>query len=650
MRMRGEWLIPLAASNPLGRSLQGGRWRAICVAGLAPVWSVGAIVLVFALPCIAETQTTTTTYQYNADGALTAVTTQVDVQAPTTVYLAWDNFIPNTADATTGTVRSGNGNLVGFGPTPGSGFTAQFRYDQRNRLTSAVAAGAQSTSYTYYPASLMASSTLASGDTLQFYYNVGAIPQVTNIEQPSVTSWSSYLGDVTYLSDGSEQVRCEPRKDVAGVYDAALGSFTPNRYDPYGSSSTETGAVSAPSTGAASYSMRQNPFQYAGEYKDPAWGGYYLRARWYLPEYQTFLARDPGDTVHRYSYAGGNPVGNSDPTGLRYSYGDFSRAVNRFLRPVNRGLRGELLPLVPVYGQIVGGIQLLGNLPEVWHHPNTRTWASFAFLVASVATEAGDAYQGIDRAYGPMKAFGGRIAADFGIGIGQTLLVGYRGHNKWDVPAIVQSVSYNVSGIFWGRLAAGFGYRSHPLSADNVDEMFAQHVANGPDTDALVFKVRQTMGGTSGGSGGVVSSVLSSGHIGETMNATLPVLDLKRVGLYHEGLLAVSRNGAWFTEVSADRNGNYFTATDWNKARLRGSPTEFLESIQGTQENSFQFVGRYRTRDVEEAVIARLPNQGIRIYNAEDDSGVHVPLNTYSAFRNNCQDHVARVLDEIRNP
>ena len=602
---------------------------------LGRVCLIVATVINAAPCCFAITQTTTTTYQYNADGALTAVTTQVDSQTPSTAYFTWDDFVPSTADPSTGDVLAGNGNLIGFGPTPGSAFTTQFTYDPRNRLTS-EGGGTQSVAYTYYPASLMASSTLSGGDALQFYYDVRSTPQVANISQASTTTWSAYLGSMTYLSDGTEQMRCQPRKDVAGIYTPAQQSFVAQDYDPYGASASgETNAAAE-----SAYDMQQDPFQYAGEYQDPTWGGYYLRARWYLPPYQTFLTRDPGDALHRFSYGGGNPVGHVDPTGLHDTYGDFSRSVNRFLRPVNRGLRGELLPLLPVYGQVVGGIQLLGNLPEVWHHPNFRTWASFSFLVASVATEAGDSLPVFDRASGPIKAFGGRIAADVLIGVGQTALVADRGHGKLDVPALVQSISYNASGVLWGRLAAGFGYRSHPLSADDVNDIVTRGLSNGVSNDTLVFKIRTP----------VPSSGSASIGISE-WNATLPALDLKRVGLFHESLFAVSQTSFLFTEIGNDGDGIGVTA-QWDRLRRVAvqrypTATSFLGNVDDAR---FEYVGRFPQRDVESAIANELLPAQRSTYTRQYSGRLRVLIDDYDIRSNNCQDHVADVLDNIRNP
>jgi hypothetical protein len=163
--------------------------------------------------------TITTTYQYNADGALTAVTSQVDTQPPTTTYLTWDNFTPDANAPSSGTVSAANGNLTGIGST--AGLSGQFAYDVRNRLTTCSPVGQPAVSYTYHPASLMGSSTLASGDALQFYYDNARNPLTVNIRQQSAGLTSSFLGRVRYLSDGSEQVLLQPRKDTASVYDAA---------------------------------------------------------------------------------------------------------------------------------------------------------------------------------------------------------------------------------------------------------------------------------------------------------------------------------------------------------------------------------------------------------------------------------------------
>jgi RHS repeat-associated protein len=59
-------------------------------------------------------------------------------------------------------------------------------------------------------------------------------------------------------------------------------------------------------------------FGYAGEWLDPDSGLYNLRARWYEPMTGTFLTRDPLEqaTNEAYSYGSGNPLANTDPSGM----------------------------------------------------------------------------------------------------------------------------------------------------------------------------------------------------------------------------------------------------------------------------------------------------------------------------------------------
>lgn len=65
-------------------------------------------------------------------------------------------------------------------------------------------------------------------------------------------------------------------------------------------------------------STNSSNFAYAGEYFDEDLKLYNLRARWYDTTTASFISVDPLSSVtgERYSYASGNPVMNSDPTGL----------------------------------------------------------------------------------------------------------------------------------------------------------------------------------------------------------------------------------------------------------------------------------------------------------------------------------------------
>ena len=64
------------------------------------------------------------------------------------------------------------------------------------------------------------------------------------------------------------------------------------------------------------------PSHYRAEQYDSDLGLYYLRARYYNPATGRFLSRDPQNgkpydpkTLHKYLYAGGDPINSLDPTG-----------------------------------------------------------------------------------------------------------------------------------------------------------------------------------------------------------------------------------------------------------------------------------------------------------------------------------------------
>jgi RHS repeat-associated protein len=90
----------------------------------------------------------------------------------------------------------------------------------------------------------------------------------------------------------------------------SLGAVTDEyEYDAFGNSFTRSGTT-------------PNNYLYRGEQFDSDLGLYYLRARYYNPATGRFMSRDPENgiitdpkTLHKYDYAGGDPVNLKDPTG-----------------------------------------------------------------------------------------------------------------------------------------------------------------------------------------------------------------------------------------------------------------------------------------------------------------------------------------------
>jgi RHS repeat-associated protein len=104
-----------------------------------------------------------------------------------------------------------------------------------------------------------------------------------------------------YQYDGGGSVR-QLTNSVGQVTDSY-------EYDAFGNSFTKVGTT-------------PNNYLYRGEQFDSDLGLYYLRARYYNPATGRFLSRDPlvgqswdPKSLHKYLYAGGDPVNAEDPTG-----------------------------------------------------------------------------------------------------------------------------------------------------------------------------------------------------------------------------------------------------------------------------------------------------------------------------------------------
>ena len=97
------------------------------------------------------------------------------------------------------------------------------------------------------------------------------------------------------------------------------------------------------------------PYRYTGAYADPT-GLYKMGHRYYDPTLGRFTQPDPsGQEKNAYLYAGGDPVNNSDPSGLGFvdalgTVGDAVSGVAHLAQGDTRALWGD------VAGVVVGGL------------------------------------------------------------------------------------------------------------------------------------------------------------------------------------------------------------------------------------------------------------------------------------------------------
>ncbi len=79
----------------------------------------------------------------------------------------------------------------------------------------------------------------------------------------------------------------------------------------------QTGYWGFDAYGSLAFGTPTSPFGYSGQYADATTGLVNDRARWFQPQSGSFTTRDPAfaSTDTAYTYAGGDPVNQSDPTG-----------------------------------------------------------------------------------------------------------------------------------------------------------------------------------------------------------------------------------------------------------------------------------------------------------------------------------------------
>jgi RHS repeat-associated protein len=236
--------------------------------------------------------------------------------------------------------------------------SASYAYDARGNLVSRNQAGAIST-FAWTPDGRLASVTTGSG-TVGFQY------APDGMRTGKVTA----AGTVHYLIDrrnptGLRQV-LEERADSGALvarhqYGIGLLSSTRNGVESFplvdGQTSVRQLADPAGQVTAhyaydafgneiATSGSTQNDSRYIGQALDSETGLYYLRERYYDPGAGRFLGRDPVDgdpamplSLHRYIYAGNDPVNLADPNGDFFTLlgVSFSAIVDTAVRGIEVG-------------------------------------------------------------------------------------------------------------------------------------------------------------------------------------------------------------------------------------------------------------------------------------------------------------------------
>jgi RHS repeat-associated protein len=133
--------------------------------------------------------------------------------------------------------------------------------------------------------------------TRQYTYGLQRISQTQQIANAWTPSFYGYDGG------GTVRLLTDSTGTVTDTYD----------YDAWGNAVNITGST-------------PNVYLYRGEQYDPDLSLYYLRARYLNPSTGRFLSRDPEAgriktpaSLHKYLYAGGDPVNRVDPRGRLWS-------------------------------------------------------------------------------------------------------------------------------------------------------------------------------------------------------------------------------------------------------------------------------------------------------------------------------------------
>jgi RHS repeat-associated protein len=261
-------------------------------------------------------------YTYNAKGQVTSMTPGTGsalpysfdassnlTTTPTGAPAVYDNSGEITSSTLAGTTTSYAYNAGGQRLTTKQGSTTitSGTWNGAGQLTAYTSPAASMTSATYNGSGVRASDTVG-GTTQAFTWNAsGQLPQLL-MDSTSAYIYGTGLApaeQVNLSTGGITYLVTDSLGSVRGTVSSSGALTGTTSYDAWGNPQTVGGLTAT------------TPFGFAGGYTD-ADGLIYLINRYYDPATGQFLSVDPdlAQTHAPYAYADGNPVTNTDPTGL----------------------------------------------------------------------------------------------------------------------------------------------------------------------------------------------------------------------------------------------------------------------------------------------------------------------------------------------
>ena len=197
-----------------------------------------------------------------------------------------------------------NGNMA---TVTDAGVTATYTWNARNQLTGISTTGFAA-SFTYDSFGRRTGRTVQGVVTNYVYDGLNPVQEKSGATVTANLLTGLGIDEFFTRTDGvgTRGLLPDALGSTVALGDATGTLQTQYTYEPFGYAVTSGAA----STSSYKYTARE----------DDGTGLYYYRARYYHPRLQRFIAEDPigfqGGDVNLYAYVAGNPLGNTDPSGL----------------------------------------------------------------------------------------------------------------------------------------------------------------------------------------------------------------------------------------------------------------------------------------------------------------------------------------------